>query len=82
MLDKAIQEDITKGFALPLPADILHLIPNASLTPLGCIEQETINERGQCVPKYRMMHDQSFPGPSSFSINQRVIKEDLPSCMT
>lgn len=81
MLDKAIQEDITTCFALPLPIDIIHLIPNASLAPLGCIEQEINNERGEHISKYRMTHNQSFPGPSSSSVNKQVIKEALPSCM-
>jgi hypothetical protein len=74
-------EDIERGYALPLPPEIIYLIPNASLAPLGCQIQETINERGERIPKYRMTHDQSFPGPSGNSINQRVIKEKLPQCM-
>jgi hypothetical protein len=49
--------------------DIIKKIPNASLTPLGCIDQDTINERGERSQKFRMTHDQSFPGPSSLSVN-------------
>ncbi len=70
-----------KGFALPLSIEILNLIPNASLAPLGCHEQETINELGEWIPKFWMTHDQSFPGPSSLSVNLRVIQELLPPCM-
>lgn len=51
ILDKIIQEDVEKGFALPLPIEIINLIPNASLAPLGCHEQETINEFGERIPK-------------------------------
>jgi hypothetical protein len=40
-----------------------------------------INELGEKIPKYHMTHDQSFPGPSGNSVNLRVIKEALPSCM-
>jgi hypothetical protein len=80
-LAKIIENDIIKGYALPLPLDIIKDIPNASLAPLGCIEQDTINERGERTQKYRMTHDQSFPGPSSQSVNGRVIKESLPNCM-
>jgi hypothetical protein len=32
-----ISEDVKRGFALPLPTAILHLIPNTSLAPLGCL---------------------------------------------
>jgi hypothetical protein len=80
-LTKIIEDDIIKGYALPLPLDIIKDIPNASLAPLGCIEQDTINERGEHTQKYRITHDQSFPGPSSQSVNGRVIKESLPNCM-
>jgi hypothetical protein len=81
ILDNLISEDISRGFALPLPLDILPMIPNASIAPLGCQEQETINERGERIPKFRMTHDQTFPGPSGLSVNLRVNKELLPPCM-
>jgi hypothetical protein len=47
ILDKIIVEDVKRGFALPLPTQLVHLIPNASLAPLGCHLQETINENGK-----------------------------------
>ncbi len=81
ILDKIITEDIERGFALPLPVESLNSIPNASLAPLGCQEQETINEKGEKIPKYRMTHDQSFKGPSNTSVNLRVINDELPPCM-
>jgi hypothetical protein len=81
ILDKIIKEDVERGFALPLPIHLTKYIPNASIAPLGCQEQETINERGERIPKYRMTHDQSFPGPSNLSVNLRVIQEQLPPCM-
>jgi hypothetical protein len=79
-LAQIIEDDIMKGYALPLPLDIIKQIPNASLAPLGCIDQDTINDRGEHVQNFRMTHDQSFPGPSSHSVNIRVIKESLPHC--
>jgi hypothetical protein len=80
-LDMIISDEIQWGLALPPPVKILHLIPNASLAPLGCHQQETIHEHGEKIPKYWMTHNQSFPGPSGQSINSRVIKEFLPPCM-
>jgi hypothetical protein len=80
-LDDLIDKDIKHGFALPLPIQSLFSIPNASIAPLGCQEQETINTNGERIPKFRTTHDQTFPGPSGKSINLRVIKEDLPPCM-
>ncbi len=64
-----ITEDATCGFALPLPTSVLYKIPNASLAPSGCVEQETIDSRGKKIPRYRLTHDQSFPGPSGLSAN-------------
>jgi hypothetical protein len=81
ILDKLIDEDITRGFALPLPIQLYKLLPLASIAPLGCQEQETINERGEKIPKHCMTHDQSFPGPSGLSVNLRVDKQSLPPCM-
>jgi len=46
-LEKIIENDISKGFALPLLKEVLFNIPNASLAPLGCVEHDTINERGE-----------------------------------
>jgi hypothetical protein len=81
MLEKLISEDVRKGYALPLTLNTLQFLPNASLAPLGCQEQASINERGEKIPKYRMTHDQSYPGPSGLSVNKRVEKELLPHCM-
>jgi hypothetical protein len=51
VLEKLINNDMIRGFALPLPISILPCIPNASLAPLGCHKQETINEFGEHIPK-------------------------------
>lgn len=80
-LASIIENDIVKGYALPLPPEILLKIPNASLAPLGCICQDSINEQGLKTSKFRMTHDQTFPGPSKLSVNLRVKKEELPPCM-
>jgi len=80
-LDEIIENDISKGYALPLLKEVLFEIPNASLAPLGCIKKDTINERGERSTKFRMTHDQSFLGPYLHSVNERVIRECLPNCM-
>jgi hypothetical protein len=51
VLDSSITEDVVRGFTLPLPTDILFDIPNASLAPLGCHKQVTINEVGAKITK-------------------------------
>jgi hypothetical protein len=64
VLDKIITEDVERGFALQLHIALLHRLKNASLAPLGCQLQESINDLGARIPKYRMTHDQIFKGPS------------------
>jgi hypothetical protein len=73
-----IKEDIERGFTLPLPITALHFIPKASLATLGCVIQSTLDSFGNRTKKIRMTHDQSFPGPSSKSVNLRVQHEKLP----
>jgi hypothetical protein len=80
-IDPTITEDIERGFALPLPIEILYKLPKASIAPLGCHKQTTINENGSIIPKYRLPHDQSFSGPSGLSVNLRVQKDVLPPIM-
>jgi hypothetical protein len=78
IISNIIKEDIEQGFALILPIQTLHLIQNASLAPLGCVKQWTINKSGERVAKYRLTHDQSFLGPSGTSVNDRTTHEALP----
>lgn len=54
---------------------------NIAISPLGCQQQDTINEYGEVIQKNRLTHDQSFPGPSGNSTNLRVISEELPTCL-
>lgn len=58
--------------------DIINPILNASLAPLGCVKQDTTDEHGNKIQKFRMTHDETFPGPSGLSVNLRVVKIHLP----
>jgi hypothetical protein len=80
-IDPVILEDVNRGFILLLPPEILPKLPGASIAPLGCHKQTTIDEEGNTIPKYRLTHDQSFPGPSGLSVNLRVKKDLLPPIM-
>ena len=48
------------------------------VAPVGVATQETVNELGEMVPKYRPTHDQSFEFSPGTSINKLLIKDDLP----
>jgi len=80
-LFELLHNDIIHGFCLPLTLDCLQHINNASIAPLGIQEQATIDEFGNRKIKWRMTHDQTFPGPSGLSVNRRTIKEELNPCM-
>jgi hypothetical protein len=81
ILNNLISDDVKKGFTLPIRVDTIRMLPNAALAPLGCTEQTSINKKGEKALKYRMTHDQSFPGPSGLLVNKRVKTERLPPYM-
>ena len=77
-----MQADVEHGFSLPLPIISLEKFQDVgSVAPLGVQDQSSLTDDGIRVEKWRMTHDQTFPGPSNLSVNKRVIKEDLPECM-
>ncbi len=78
---KLLNDDVTHGFSLPLPVSCLFSIPAASLAPLGVQSQKTIDEDGNIIPKFRMTHDQTFPGATGTSVNIRTLKDQLPDCL-
>ena len=77
-----MQEDVAHGYSLPLPTSCIDkLAPFGSIAPLGVQLQNTLNELGETIPKWRMTHDQSFPAEGSkTSVNLRTIAEELPEC--
>jgi hypothetical protein len=80
LLIKLVKDDVTRGFALPLPLDNIALIPGILLAPLSIQAQSTINERGENISKDRLTHDQSWKWQSKMSVNSRVEKEKLMPC--
>jgi len=78
IVQQLIAEDVIHGHSLPLPLHCANKIINSSIAPIGVVIQETLNEHGARIPKFRLTHDQSFPGPSGKSVNKRVQFDDLP----
>ncbi len=77
LLIKLVKDNVTQGFALPLPLDKIASIPRVLLAPLNIQAQSTINEQGENIPKDRLTHDQSWKWQSKISVNSRVKKEKL-----
>ena len=79
LVRKLLGDDITHGFSLVLPISSLSNLKHlGSIAPLGVQDQQSINELGEIIQKWRMTHDQTYPGPSGLSVNKRKIEEDLP----
>ena len=79
-----LQDEVSRGWQLLLPLSAIHQLPGAVLAPLGMVQQTSINELGQAIPKWRLTHDQSFNahGPTTRrSVNDRVIHDSLSPCL-
>ena len=70
-LKDQVLDDVTRGFALPLPAKVAPLVPGAEVAPMGLAAQNTISEAGEIMPKDRLTHDQSFEIGTARSVNNR-----------
>ena len=69
-----MENEITNGWALSLPPNFAHAIPDAEVAPHGCVTQATVNKLREIMEKDRVTHDQSFPGAfSNTSVNGREI---------
>ena len=81
VVDKLLAKDVTHGFTIPIPIDIVPSIPGAAVQPLGIAQQWTMTEEGGREVKHRMTQDLSFSsvkdGPPR-SINQRVDMSAYP----
>jgi len=80
LLEKLVTDDVIRGFVIPLPLSKITQIPGNLLAPLNIQAQNTINERGEIIPKNRLTHDQSWKWQSGTSVNSRVIKDELMPC--
>ncbi len=81
-LKSVLQDEVARGWQLIIPKHAVTNIPQAVIAPLNIVEQDTINEQGEIIPKNRITHDQSFNViPNTHrSVNDRVITEELMPC--
>jgi hypothetical protein len=81
-LTEMLKDEVSRGWQLILPCEAALQIPNAILAPLGLVKQDTINEFGEIIPKWRLIHNQSFNiiKGTSRSINDHLITDDLTPC--
>jgi len=55
-----LTEEVHRGWQLILPLQAALELWNGVLAPLGLVDQESINEFGEIIPKWCLIHDQSF----------------------
>ncbi len=81
-LTDMLKEEVLHGWQLILPCDSVWLLCNAIITPLSLVEQDTINEHGKIIPKWHLIHDQSFNiiKVTHRSVNDCLITDDLTPC--
>jgi hypothetical protein len=76
-----LDDEVKHGWQLVLPSRQVSRIPGTIVSPLGLVQQNSINEHGETIVKWRLTHDQSFQFASETSVNSRVIKDQLAQCM-
>jgi len=77
-----LQDEVKRGWQLILACESVIDILGAVLAPLGLVEQDTINKLGELIPKWRLIHDQSFNviRGTKRSVNDQVIEQELTPC--
>jgi hypothetical protein len=76
-----LDDEVTRGWQLVIPAHIVPKIPGSIVSPMGVVEQNTIDEQGRITNKWRVTHDQSFKFSSGTSVNSRVKQTELLHCL-
>ena len=77
ILSNIVSNEVSCGFQLPTTVDSLFHIPHTVIAPYGLVSQQSINEHGEIIEKFRNTHDQSFKYSSGKSVNDRVKQEEL-----
>ena len=58
-IKKLLAKDVTHGFSIPLPAEVVHRLPGAAVQPLGIVAQWTVQNDGTRKIKHRLTQDLS-----------------------
>lgn len=77
-----LSAEVERGWQLLLPRNAVLELPGAVLAPMGLVEQDSINELGEIIQKWRLTHDQSFEVDplARRSVNHRLRTDGLTPC--
>ena len=80
VLQRLVKDDISRDLVLPISIPSLLKLRGAEISPLGVVQQSTIDENGSIVPKFRGTHDQSFPPADGPLMNDCINTDKLLHC--
>ena len=81
IVEKLLTKDVVHGFTMVIPIELVPLIPNAMVQPVGLAKQWTLDEDGNRIIKYRITQDLSYSETSKespMSINSRIDMDRYP----
>ena len=56
-LQQLVYKDILYGFQMPITIEAALKIPHACISPYSIVDQLTLDEEGNIIPKLRLAHD-------------------------
>ena len=74
---KLMRTDVANGYAVPLTPRGVRSLKDAEVYPVGLQDQQTIDDKGNIIPKKRVTHDLSHNRKSGESVNQWVDMSQL-----
>ena len=82
IITKLMETDIIHTYNIILSLRATNFISDSLLTPMSMVEQNTITEHCEIVPKKQITHNQSkLFAASGTSVNKHVNKKELQDCM-
>jgi hypothetical protein len=82
IVEKLLTKDVVHGFSMVIPIELVPLIPNAMVQPVGLAKQWTLDDQAKRVIKYRITQDLTYSETSSkeapMSINSRIDMDQYP----
>ena len=82
LLEVLVQDVVTLGHALVIPINRVLEIEGALIATMNNIDQNTITELGEIIPKLQLTHNQSKFFLSSTLVNGRVKKTNYRPAYT
>jgi hypothetical protein len=55
-----LTKDVVHGFSMVIPVELVPLIPDAMVQPVGLAKEWTLDEDGNRIIKYRITQDLSY----------------------